>query len=106
MLTVHAQDGTWSEVTPGVSSKPLSESTQARSSLIRINANASWPTDQAYLSQNEECLLLEGDAFIGDTLLRHGDWQLALAGAQTLPITSDHGALLFVRSGLDRITAK
>ncbi len=106
LLTIHAQDGTWREVTQGISSKPLSESAQAYSSLIRLDANASWLTDQAYLSQDEECLLLEGDAFIGDTLLRHGDWQLAPTGSQTLPITSDHGALLFVRSGIDRVAAK
>ncbi len=106
LLTIRAQDGIWSELTPGVSSKPLFETTQAHSALVRLDASTSWPMDQAHLSRDEECLLLEGDAFIGDTLLRHGDWQLAPAGTQTLPITSDHGALLFVRSGLDRITAK
>lgn len=106
LLTIPSQTGEWIEMSPGVSNKPLFDYVQSRSTLIRLNAGTSWSTAQACLSQDEECLILEGDAFIGDTLLRHGDWQIAPVGAKTLPIASDHGALLFVRSGLDRIAAK
>lgn len=46
--------------------------------------------------------MLEGDAFIGDTLLRTGDWQLAPTGSESRPITTDKGALVFMHSACDR----
>lgn len=102
LITVRAQEGEWTDLAPGVASKSLSEDGVIRSSMIRIEADAAWPAMQQSLIQNEECLLLEGDAFIGDTLLRTGDWQLAPAGAQSRLIASDKGALLFVRSAYNR----
>lgn len=51
---------------------------------------------------DEECLLLEGDAFIGDTLLRTGDWQLAPTGSKSRLITTDKGALVFMHSTCGR----
>ncbi|MBS0484072.1 MAG: cupin domain-containing protein [Proteobacteria bacterium] len=97
LITIRANEGEWSDLAPGVSSKPLYDDGQTRSSLLRIAAEASWSSQQALLAHDEECLLLEGDAFFGDTLLRSGDWQLAPAGSESRPIASDHGALVFLR---------
>jgi hypothetical protein len=44
--------------------------------------------------------MLQGEAFLGDTLLRSGDYRFAPAGSSHLPLYSDVGALLFLRGGL------
>ncbi|MBX3615953.1 cupin domain-containing protein [Nitrosomonas sp.] len=103
LITVRAQEGEWTDLAPGVASKPLFEDGDMCSSMIRIDADAAWPAAQQSLIRSEECLLLEGDAFVGDTLLCAGDWQLAPAGTQSRLIASDKGALLFVRSAYNRI---
>jgi len=97
LITIRASEGEWSDVAPGVSSKPLYDDRHTRSSLVRIAAGTRWTSQQALLAHDEECLLLEGDAFFGDTLLRSGDWQLAPTGAESRPVSSDHGALMFMR---------
>ena len=97
LITIRANEGEWSELAPGVSSKPLHDDGQTRSWLLRIAAGTHWSSQQASLAHDEECLLLEGDAFFGDTLLCSGDWQLAPTGSESRPISSDRGALVFMR---------
>lgn len=97
LITIRAHEGDWSDLAPGVSNKSLYDNGQTRSSLLRIAAGTHWASQQALLAHDEECLLLEGDAFFGDTLLRSGDWQLAPAGSESRPIASDRGALVFLR---------
>ncbi|MBL8501484.1 MAG: cupin domain-containing protein [Nitrosomonas sp.] len=97
LITIRASEGEWSDLAPGVSSKALYDDGHTRSSLVRITAGTRWTSQQALLAHDEECLLLEGDAFFGDTLLRSGDWQLAPTGAESRPVSSDHGALMFMR---------
>lgn len=101
LITIRATEGEWSDVAPGVSSKPLYDDGHTRSALIRIAADACWTAPQPLLAHDEECLLLEGDAFFGDTLLRSGDWQLAPAGSESRPISTGKGALVFMRGALD-----
>jgi hypothetical protein len=43
-------------------------------------------------------MMLDGDAFFGDRLVCAGDFHLISAGAERAVMTSDSGALLFVRS--------
>lgn len=97
LITIRANEGDWSELAPGVASKALYDDGQTRSSLLRIAAGTRWTSQQAMLAHDEECLLLEGDAFFGDTLLCSGDWQLAPTGSESRPISSDRGALVFMR---------
>ena len=49
----------------------------------------------------EECMMLAGEAFIGDTLLRRGEFQLAPQGTEHGEVSTDVGALLFVHGVLD-----
>ena len=49
-------------------------------------------------------MLLEGEAFFGDTLLRSGDYRFAPAGSPCPRVYSDTGALLFVRSFRNLLT--
>jgi hypothetical protein len=43
-------------------------------------------------------MMLDGDAFFGDRLVCAGDFHLTPAGTEHAVLTSDSGALLFVRS--------
>lgn len=105
LTTIRAHEGEWSDLATGVSSKPLFDDGLTRSSIVRIAAHTHWTVQQHLLAQDEECLLLEGDAFFGDTLLRAGDWQLAPVGSEPLPVSTDKGALIFMRSARDAAAA-
>lgn len=55
---------------------------------------------------DEECLMLHGDLFQDDCLLRQGDYQLAPAGSGHVTVTTDTGALIYAHGDLDmQITA-
>ena len=94
-VTVRADEGEWRDFAPGVQTKALWCDADVRSMLLRLQPGAS--ADAHAHSIDEECLMLEGEAFFGDTLLRAGDYQLAPAGTRHRDVVSDVGALLFVR---------
>jgi len=97
-LTVQLEEGTWSGLAPGIEAKLLWESDGRSSMLLRIEPQAH--VAARYHAGAEESLVLEGEAFFGDTLLRSGDYRFAPAGSPHLPVYSDVGALLFLRGGL------
>ncbi len=97
-LTVKLEQGTWSGFAPGVETKLLWESGGLSSMLLRIEPEAHVPASDHL--QAEESVMLEGEAFFGDTLLRSGDYRLARAGSPHPRVYSDVGALLFVRGAL------
>ncbi len=97
-LTVQPEQGTWSSFAPGVETKLLWESGELCSLLLRIEP-------ETYVSvrahrQAEEWVMLEGEAFFGDTLLRSGDYRFAPADSPHPRVYSDVGALLFMRGAL------
>jgi quercetin dioxygenase-like cupin family protein len=92
------QDGNWHEISEGVFQKDLWTDGTILSRYIRIAKNTqiaghSHPLD-------EECMMLSGDIFLGDILLQAGDYHVAPAGTEHLKISSDTGALLFVRGAV------
>lgn len=50
---------------------------------------------------DEECLMLRGDLFQDDCLLREGDYQLAPAGSGHETVNTDTGALIYAHGDLD-----
>lgn len=66
--------------------------------MIRMEPQAVWRNPAEILAQDEEYLLLDGDMFVGDLLLREGDWQFSPKGSKHLPLTTQHETLLFVRN--------
>jgi hypothetical protein len=46
-------------------------------------------------------MMLGGEAFIGDTLLRSGEYQLAPQGSRHGEVHTDVGALFYVHGSLD-----
>ena len=89
----------WQPLAAGVSIKMLHDDGVTSSSLIRLDAGAE--VDSHAHSQDEECMMLAGEVFLGDILLMEGDYQLAPAGTNHGKIYSDVGALLFRRGSAD-----
>lgn len=95
-VTVHAGDGTWVQIAPGVRSKLLHDDGVTRSFLLRLEAGARLPSHRH--AAEEACVVLEGSAQLGDVEVSAGGFHLALAGSVHGEITSRTGALLFLRA--------
>ena len=94
--TVHAGDGSWVELAPGVRSKLLHDDGAMRSFLLRLEPGARLPSHGH--AAEEACLVLEGSARLGDVEVRAGDFHLAPAGSVHGEVTTRTGALLFLRA--------
>jgi ChrR Cupin-like domain len=92
-------DANWLDFCPGVRIRELWNSGERRSVLVRMSAGAQVNSHRHGLE--EECLMLAGEAFIGDTLLRSGEYQLAPQGSQHGAVQTDVGALFYVHGSLD-----
>lgn len=93
-FTVAASDEGWREVTPGMSIKALWEADETASFLLRL-APGTRMAAHAH-AFDEECLMLSGEAFFGDMLLRAGEYQLAPKGLSHGAAYTDVGALVYV----------
>jgi hypothetical protein len=67
-FSVLSDDSSWQDFCPGVRIKELWDGGERRSVLVRMYAGAS--VNPHGHSLEEECMMLTGEAFIGDTLLR------------------------------------
>lgn len=99
-LTIRAKEGEWVEIRPKVKIKPLylDRNAGSRSFLMQLQPGARWPTH--HHTYDEECIVLEGDVRIGDLSVSAGDYHLAPKGVTHGELTSDKGALLFLRAGI------
>ena len=98
--TAYANDSKdWQEIMPGVHKKTLWLEGDRESCFYRLDAGARCP--QHRHQTEEECMMLDGDLFIDDMLLRAGDYHLAPAGSVHHDVYTDVGATLFVRGGRD-----
>jgi quercetin dioxygenase-like cupin family protein len=94
--TVFDQDEHWMEFAPGVLRKDLWTDGAIASRFYRFAAGAS--VDGHPHAMDEECMMLSGEVFLGDILLRAGDYHLAPAGSLHGEVFSDTGALFYVRA--------
>ncbi len=92
-------DTGWDDFCPGVRIRELGNGGERRSVLVRMHAGASVNGHGHALE--EECMMLAGEAFIGDTLLRSGEYQLAPRGSRHGAVSTDVGAVFFVNGSLD-----
>jgi anti-sigma factor ChrR (cupin superfamily) len=93
---VHAQDGKWREVAPGIRAKVLAmdEARKRVTALMRMAKGARYADHRHTLT--EEMLVIEGSCVIGGRLLRAGDYHRAEAGSVHLNSYTDEGALMLV----------
>jgi anti-sigma factor ChrR (cupin superfamily) len=94
-VTVHAHEGVWTPLLPGVDIKLLRQDEQSRSFLLRMGPGTELPPHDHPL--DEECLVLEGEATLAGIVCRAGDFQLAPAGRDHGRVRSEHGCLLYIR---------
>lgn len=87
----------WLEVQPGVLKLDLCSDEQRTSSFYRFAPGAQCPAHAH--PQDEECMVLDGEVFLGDCLLKAGEYQLAPTGSYHREVMSDVGCLLFIRTG-------
>ena len=91
----------WVPTTPGVSVTALCGDSQVVSMLVRFEPAAS--VVDHHHAIDEDCLVLEGDMYLGDILLRTGDFQLAPAGSSHVGEMSDGGVTFYFHGALDPV---
>jgi quercetin dioxygenase-like cupin family protein len=86
----------WQRFLPGIERKVLHEKNGVMSYLLRLAAGAVLPAHHHPI--DEECVVLQGDLRVGQTLVLHaGDFHLAHEGLPHDSISTDTGALIFLR---------
>ena len=95
LVTIRAGEGDWQPVMPKVSMKVLLREGNSLTYLLRLEPGARIPPHDH--PQTEECIVLEGEARIGDLVVHAGDYHAAPAGRPHGLLASDCGALLFLR---------
>jgi len=93
-LTIPLNDEGWRERAPGVMVKPLWHTGDTASLLMRVAPGTRVAAHPHAF--DEECLMLSGEAFFGDMLLRAGEYQLAPRGCTHGEAYTDVGALIYV----------
>lgn len=93
---VHAAEGEWREIEPGVFTKLLSidAGRQRVTALVRME-RGSRSTNHRHL-QTEEILVLEGSCYCGGRLMQKGDYHRAEAGSIHLDTHTDEGSLMLI----------
>jgi hypothetical protein len=82
---------------PRVEMKLLFRSDSAEALLYRLHPGAE--LDGHPHLTDEECVMLAGEMWIGDLLLKAGDFHLGRCGLAHAGIRSPKGALVYVRRG-------
>jgi anti-sigma factor ChrR (cupin superfamily) len=94
-FTHQLQPTRWEPMMEGVERMMLWNDGQQEAYVIRARAGASAPGHRH--AMDEECLVLMGEMYFGDQLMRAGDFQLAAAGRDHATITAHTDALLYQR---------
>jgi quercetin dioxygenase-like cupin family protein len=98
LLTVHTDEGNWKAFLPNVSIKVLRREQDTLTYLLKLEPGATLPPHDH--PQDEECIVLSGEARIGDLVVRAGDYHCARAGKPHDVIRSERGAVLFLRGAV------
>jgi quercetin dioxygenase-like cupin family protein len=96
-LTIHKGEGEWRSLAPRVSEKRLVDQAGLYACLIRMEKGGTLPPHDH--ATPEECVVLEGEVWLGDVHCRAGDFHLAPAGLRHGALRTDEGCLLYVRTG-------
>lgn len=92
--TILADGQGWQPLADGVAMRPLWQADGRESLLIRMQPGTALPGHDH--PAEEECMLISGELFLGDILLRAGEYQLGRPGSKHGEITTDVGALYYV----------
>ena len=98
-ITLRQQDG-WRDLLPGVRVKILFVDHQAGTKSFLLHAAPGTRLPEHQHSDDEECLVLEGEFTLGDLTLRAGDFQSALKGSKHGSSFTEHGVLVYLRASV------
>lgn len=98
LMTIRANEGEWITLLPGIEKKILSKggNDQVQSFLLKMAPGTTLPPHEHLF--DEECLMLEGEAMIGDLHLSAGDYHFAKKGSKHDVVTTKTGAIAFLRA--------
>ena len=94
--TVLAGEGRWEAIAEGAEQKLLWCDGDFISRFLRLAPGARLPRHAH--EGDEECMMLAGEAFFGDILVRAGEFHLAPHGSVHLETVSETGGTAFLRS--------
>jgi quercetin dioxygenase-like cupin family protein len=95
----HDNSTAWLPYGPGIERRLLWTDGRQAAMLYRTVAGAAVPRHGH--RHDEECLVIDGELFLDDVLLRPGDYQLAPAGTEHREVCTDTGCLLLAHGDLD-----
>ena len=95
--TVLAGEGDWETIAKGAEQKLLWRDGAFISRFVRLAPGARLPPHVH--DGEEECIMLAGEAFFGDILVRAGEFHLAPHRSVHLETFSETGGMAFLRSG-------
>jgi hypothetical protein len=93
--TSRARQAQWENFAPGIRRRLLWQAGDACAYLARAQVGAAVPAHEHH--NDEECLMLEGDLFNGDILVREGEFQLAPSGLNHGMIQAATDCLVYIR---------
>ncbi|MEZ5448055.1 MAG: cupin domain-containing protein [Thiolinea sp.] len=98
--TIRAAEGEWIAPAPGARIKILHQDhdTGAISYLARLEPGFRMPGHDHPVA--EECVMLEGELWMGDLHLKAGDYHYAAAGVRHGTLYTETGALAFLKGAL------
>jgi len=97
-VSVHDAGAAWEDFAPGIKRRVLWSAGAEAALMYHALPGAQVPRHGH--GHDEECLMLEGEVFLDDVLLRQGDYQLAPAGTLHGGVSTDTGLLLFAHGDL------
>lgn len=89
----------WLDFTPGIRRRVLWQHDGQAALLYHAEPGASVPLHMH--GHDEECLMVQGELFLDDTLLQEGDYQLAPAGTGHRITETDTGVILYAHGDLE-----
>ncbi len=97
-MTIRAAEGEWISLLPGVKKKILSENVESsmQSYLLKMQPGSVIPPHNHIA--DEESIMLEGDAMIGELPLSIGDYHFAAKGSTHDQVSTQSGCLVFIRT--------
>jgi len=98
-LLQRAAEAPWGDFAPGIRRRVMWHQQGEAAMLYRTEPDAAVPRHAH--GHDEECLMLEGDLFLDDVLLRPLDYQLAPAGSGHGGVFTDTGVLLYAHGDVE-----
>jgi len=98
-ITVRDAGAPWPDFAPGIRRRVLWERDGEAAMLYFTDPGAMVPNHSH--GHDEECLMVQGELYLDDVLLRAGDYQLAPAGTGHRITETDTGVVIYAHGDLD-----